>query len=168
MLSMISRMLKPRRILEVGTFTGYSAICLSEGLAENGVLITIDKNHELQEMVQRYFKEAGISSQVDYIIGDAMEVIPELDGTFDLIYLDADKENYCNYFDLLIEKVNPGGYLLADNVLWSGKVLEDSPNKLDRETLGIKEFNQKVHNDQRVENVLLPIRDGLMLLRKNL
>jgi predicted O-methyltransferase YrrM len=97
-----------------------------------------------------------------------MEVIPELDGTFDLIYLDADKENYCNYFDLLIEKVNPGGYLLADNVLWSGKVLEDSPNKLDRETLGIKEFNQKVHNDQRVENVLLPIRDGLMLLRKNL
>ncbi|GJM29107.1 MAG: O-methyltransferase [Cyclobacteriaceae bacterium] len=167
-LAMFSQMIKPQRILEIGTFTGYSAICMAEGLVEGGELITIDINHELQDMVQQYFLEAGISSSVKCVLGDAMEVIPTLQGTFDLVYLDADKENYCNYLDLIIEKVAPGGYILADNVLWYGKVLESIPKKLDRETMAIKEFNKKVIDDPRVENVLLPVRDGLMLIRKNI
>lgn len=165
-LSMISNMIKPQRILEIGTYTGYSAICLAEGLKQGGEIITIDKNAELREMVNQYLRDAEITNQVNFILGDAMEVIPNLQGTFDLIYLDADKENYSNYYDLIIDRVNPGGYILADNVLWSGKVLEDSSGKLDVETRAIKEFNLKVQQDQRVDNVLLPIRDGLMLIRK--
>ena len=168
LLSMFAHMIKPRRILEIGTFTGYSAICMAEGLAKGGEIITIDKNHELQEMVKHYLDEAGISSQVNLIIGDAMKEIPKLQGTFDLVYLDADKENYVKYFQLIIDLVNPGGYILADNVLWYGKVLEDSDKKLDVETRAIKEFNQMVQNDQRVENVLLPIRDGIMVIRKSI
>ena len=117
-------------------------------------------------MVKDYLEEAGLSDKVRLIIGDAMKVIPELDGTFDLVYLDADKENYCKYFDLIIDRVASGGYILADNVLWYGKVLENNPKKLDAETMAIREFNQLVHNDSRVENVLLPIRDGIMILRK--
>lgn len=165
-LSMFSHMIRPKRILEIGTFTGYSAICMAEGLAEDGELITIDKNRELEDMVINYLREADLDSKVHCIIGDAIEVIPELKGTFDLIYLDADKENYCNYFELIIDRLNPGGYLLADNVLWYGKVLDNFSKKPDRETAAIKEFNQLVHKDARVENVLLPIRDGIMILRK--
>lgn len=167
LLAMFSQMIKPRRVLEIGTFTGYSAICLAEGLAEGGKIITIDKNEQLKDMVEEYLKEAGVNSKVDFIIGDAMEEIPKLEGSFDLIYLDADKENYSNYYELVIDRLETGGYLLADNVLWHGKVLEEDTGKLDTETKAIKEFNQLVNENPRVENVLIPIRDGLTILRKS-
>jgi predicted O-methyltransferase YrrM len=141
---------------------------MAEGLADDGEIITIDKNHQLQEMVETYLDEANIRNKVHFILGDAMKEIPKLEGSFDLVYLDADKEHYADYFDLIINRVNPGGYILADNVLWYGKVLEADEKKLDAETRSIKEFNQMVSNDQRIENVLLPIRDGLMVIRKTI
>ena len=162
-LSMISRMVKPNRILEIGTYTGYSAICMAEGLAPGGQLITIDINDELEKRVRGYFSEAGLTNIVDYRIGNAMEIVPQLQVTFDLCFIDADKENYSNYYDLVIDKMTSGGYILADNVLWSGKVLSEKP---DKDTRAIIEFNKKVHDDPRVESVLLPIRDGIMILRK--
>jgi caffeoyl-CoA O-methyltransferase len=162
-LSMISSMIKPRTILEIGTYTGYSALCLAEGLVENGTLITIDINEELEEQVSNYFKESSFESNIDYRIGDATKIIPELKEKFDLVFIDADKENYGRYFDLVIDRVNLNGFILADNVLWSGKVLDTKP---DKDTRAILEFNKKVQNDDRVENVLLPIRDGMMLIRR--
>jgi caffeoyl-CoA O-methyltransferase len=156
-------MIQPEKILEIGTYTGYSAICLAEGLKKDGLLFTIDINEELHPMVSNWFEKAGISEKVKYQIGDAIHIIPTLDFAFDLVFIDADKENYSNYFDLVIDKVRTGGYILADNVLWSGKVVEQNP---DKETRAIMEFNDKVQADERVENVLLPIRDGLMLMRK--
>ena len=162
-LSMISCMARPRVILEIGTYTGYSAICLAEGLQENGKLITIDINEELRDRVTGYFREAGLHDRIDYRIGNAAEIIPELTEKFDLVFIDADKENYARYFDLVIDRVNLNRLILADNVLWSGKVLSDKP---DKDTRAIVEFNAKVQADKRVENVLLPIRDGIMLMRK--
>jgi caffeoyl-CoA O-methyltransferase len=162
-LSMISCMIKPNAILEIGTYTGYSALCLAEGLSQNGKLITIDINEELEEQVRNYFKESSFESKIDYRIGDATKIIPELKEKFDLVFIDADKENYCRYFDLVIDRVNLNGFILADNVLWSGKVLDAKP---DKDTKAILEFNRKVQDDDRVENVLLPIRDGMMLIRK--
>lgn len=162
-LSMISCMAQPRLILEIGTYTGYSAICLAEGLHENGKLITIDINEELYDRVSGYFAAAGLEDRIDYRIGNATEVIGELKGKFDLVFIDADKENYSRYFDLVIDRVNLNGLILADNVLWSGKVLDAKPHK---DTRAIVEFNAKVQADERVENVLLPIRDGMMLMRK--
>jgi len=162
-LSMISKMIRPKNILEIGTYTGYSAICLAEGLAPQGKLITLDVNEELETKVHGYFRQAGLEQVIDYRIGNALKMIPTINETFDLVFIDADKENYSNYFDLVIDKVAPGGYLLADNVLWSGKVLG---NKLDKDTRAILEFNKKVQDDQRVENVLVPIRDGILMMRK--
>lgn len=162
-LSMISHMVKPKTILEIGTYTGYSAICLAEGLHPEGKLITIDINEELEGMVRENFKEAGFEAMTDYLIGNALDIIPTLDYSFDLVFIDADKENYNNYYDLVFDKVTLGGFLLADNVLWSGKVLDPKP---DKDTRAIKAFNKKVQDDPRVENVLLPIRDGIMLMRK--
>jgi predicted O-methyltransferase YrrM len=162
-LSMISCMVRPRVILEIGTYTGYSAICLAEGLQENGKLITIDVNEELHDRVSTYFREAGLQDRIDYRIGNAAEVIPRLNEKFDLVFIDADKENYARYFDLVIDRVNLNGFLLADNVLWSGKVLQPKP---DKDTRAIVDFNAKIQADKRVENVLLPIRDGIMLMRK--
>ncbi len=162
-LSMISCMIRPKVILEIGTFTGYSALCLAEGLQENGKLITIDINEELSDRVNGYFREAKMEKRIDYRIGDATRIIPELKETFDLVFIDADKENYARYFDLVIDRVNLNGFILADNVLWSGKVLMEKP---DKDTRAIIDFNEKVQRDKRVENVLLPIRDGLMLMRK--
>ena len=162
-LSMISCMVRPRVILEIGTYTGYSAICLAEGLQENGKLITIDINEELYDRVNAYFQEGGLGDRIDYRIGDAAQILPQIDEKFDLVFIDADKENYSGYFDLVIDRVNLGGFILADNVLWSGKVLEQKP---DKDTRAILEFNAKIHRDKRVENVLLPIRDGIMLMRK--
>lgn len=162
-LSMISHMVKPRTILEIGTYTGYSAICLAEGLHPEGKLITIDINEELEGMVRENFNEAGFEAMIDYLIGNALDIIPTLDYSFDLVFIDADKENYNNYYDLVFDKVTLGGFLLADNVLWSGKVLDPKP---DKDTRAIKAFNKKVQDDPRVENVLLPIRDGIMLMRK--
>ena len=162
-LSLFSKMLNPTYILEIGTFTGYSAICLAEGLAENGKLITLDINEEFEQIARSYFTESGLEDKIELLIGNALELIPNLTQLFDLVFIDADKENYSNYFDLVIDKVSPGGIIIADNVLWSGKVVEEKP---DTETKALMDYVEKVHNDDRVENVLLPIRDGLMICRK--
>lgn len=162
-LSMISNMIRPKRILEIGTYTGYSALCLAEGLSPDGKLITIDINEELEDSVRQYFEEGGMTGKIDYRIGNAVKIIPALKETFDLVFIDADKENYSNYFDLVIGKVRQNGFILADNVLWSGKVLDTKP---DKDTKAILDFNRKILEDQRVENVLLPIRDGIMMIRK--
>jgi len=164
-LKMISRMIKPEKILEIGTFTGYSAICLAEGLSENGILHTIEINPELEEIILKYFNEAGVSEKIYLHIGDAVEVIPSLDETFDLVFIDADKENYLNYYNLVFDKVKKGGFIIADNVLWDGKVLNE-PLPFDTETKAIREFNSFVQLDERVENLLLPLRDGLMIINK--
>jgi len=165
LLRMISKMIAPKKILEIGTFTGYSAICLAEGPADRGVLDTIEVNPELEEMIMRYFTEARITDKVKLHIGNALEIIPKLNGPFDLAFIDADKENYLNYYKLIFDKVKKGGFILADNVLWGGKVLKKTPSS-DTDTNGIKEFNEFVRNDDRVSNLLLPIRDGLMVMMK--
>jgi predicted O-methyltransferase YrrM len=156
-------MVKPTTILEIGTYTGYSALSLAEGLKPGGKLITIDINEELENTVLGYFKTSGFSDAIDYRIGNALEIIPTLQTNFDLVFIDADKENYTRYYDLVINHVPLGGYILADNVLWSGKVLDEKP---DKDTKAIKDFNRKVQDDKRIENVLLPVRDGIMLMRK--
>lgn len=163
LLAMFSNMIKPKNILEIGTYTGYSAICLAEGLQAGGKLVTIDINEELEDRVRQYFKKANIESSVDFRIGKAAEIIPSLPMKFDLVFIDADKENYCSYFDLVIDRVNLNGFILADNVLWSGKVLNSNP---DKDTRAILAFNEKVYADSRVENVLLPVRDGIMIMQK--
>ena len=165
LLSMFSNMVKPEKILEIGTYTGYATICLAEGLSENGIIHTIEKNIELENFASKYFAKTGIQNKVKFHLGNALDIIPKLDETFDLVFIDADKENYSKYFQLIIDKVKPGGLIIADNVLWGGKVIENVPDK-DKETLGIVEFNELVNNDERVENLMLPFRDGLMLMRK--
>ena len=162
-LSLLSKMIKPRNILEIGTYTGYSALCLAEGLTPGGKLFTIDINEELESRVRNYFDEAGMNDKIQYSVGDAVEIISTLPGPFDFVFLDADKENYARYFDLVIDKIPSGGFILADNVLWSGKVLNQ---KLDKDTKAIKAFNNKIQEDERVENVLLPVRDGIMIIRR--
>jgi caffeoyl-CoA O-methyltransferase len=164
-LSMICHMIKPEAILEIGTYTGYSAICMAEGLRSGGKLYTLDINEELETMVRKYFREAALENRIDYRIGNALDLIPSLDIMFDLVFIDADKENYLNYYHLVFDKVKAGGYIIADNVLWSGKVVEKS-DKTDKDTKALMEFNDYVHQDKRVENILLPLRDGLMILRK--
>lgn len=166
LLSMFSHMMRPKQVLEVGTYTGYSAMCLAEGLQEDGTLYTIDINEELEDTVRGYIKEAGLSESVKYYIGNALEIIPTIDATFDLVFIDADKYNYATYYDLVIDRVRSGGYIIADNVLWSGKVLEKYRRKLDEDTAALLDFNKKVQDDPRVENILLPVRDGLMIARK--
>ena len=165
LLSMISQMIQPKSILEIGTYTGYSAICLAKGLGIDGVIHTIEKNPEHETMAKKYFLEAGIEHQVNYHPGNAMDIIPELKEVFDLVFIDADKDNYLNYYNLVLDKLKPGGYILVDNVLWSGKVLT-KPDSKDKEALGIIEFNDFIQQDEQVDNVLLPMRDGLMLIRK--
>ncbi len=162
-LSMISHSMTPKNILEVGTYTGYSAICLAEGLQPDGKLVTIDVNEELESRVRNYFEEAGLNHKIDYRIGNAAQIIPSLNLVFDLVFIDADKENYSKYYDLVFDKVRSGGLILADNVLWSGKVTKPKP---DKDTRALLEFNQKVMDDPRVENLLLPLRDGIMMIRK--
>lgn len=162
-LKMMSYMVRPKRILEIGTYTGYSAICLSKGLSKDGHLHTIDINEELEDMVRRYFKEAKVEKQISYHLGNALDIIPTIDETFDLVFIDADKINYSNYYDLVFKKVKVGGFIIADNVLWSGKVCQE---KHDKDTAAIHAYNQKINEDERVENYLVPIRDGLMVARK--
>lgn len=162
-LAMVSHMIRPSHVLEIGTYTGYSALCLAEGLLPEGKLITLDINEELEDKVRGYFKASEYGAQIDYRIGDARKIIPNLSETFDLVFIDADKESYGLYYDLVIEKLRPGGFILVDNVLWSGKVVE---GKQDKDTRNMIEFNRKIQDDHRIENVLLPIRDGIMMIRK--
>ena len=164
-LSMFSKMIQPQVILEIGTYTGYSAICLEEGLKENGKLYTIDINEELESMSSSYFEKAGIQHKVKQFIGNAIDIIPTINDHFDLVFIDADKENYSNYFDMVIDKMPIGGFIIADNVLWSGKVTEEVKAN-DTETQALKDYNSKIHQSDRVENILLPIRDGLMICQK--
>ena len=163
-LSMFSKMIRPDRILEIGTYTGYSALCLAEGLTPNGKLVTIDINEELAPRVRSYFLASEFSEQIDYKIGAAMELLPTLNEKWDIVFIDADKHNYINYYHLVFPMVNIGGYIIADNVLWSGKVI-DSTQK-DKDTQLLREYNRLNHEDERVEEVLFPIRDGLMVSRK--
>lgn len=164
-LRMFSQMICPKNILEIGTYTGYSALCMVDGLEEGSKLVTIDVNEELQDIIKRYVDKAGKQDAIDFRVGNALEIIPTLAMKFDLIFIDADKENYCNYFDLVFNQLNPGGYIIADNVLWSGKVLEDD-SKLDKDTIALKDYAKKIKSDPRVENVMMPIRDGLLIARK--
>jgi len=165
-LEMFTKMLNPDVILEIGTYTGYSAVCMARGLSKYGKLITLDINDELEEMVRGFFQKGGLTDKIDYRLGNALELIPGLEGNFDMVFIDADKMNYGRYYDLVIERVNPGGIILADNVLWSGKVLVEKGAKIDKDTKAILDYNAMVQDDARVENVLLPIRDGIMMARK--
>lgn len=164
MLSMISKLINPKHILEIGTYTGYATLCLAEGLANDGTVDTIDINEELVSIQNKYFERSDYRDNIRQHLGMALDIIPTLDKKFDLVFIDADKANYANYFDVVLPKMNPGGVILSDNVLWSGKVLaEAKPN--DKSTVALKAYNEKINNDSRVETVLLPIRDGLTITR---
>tara|TARA_B100000809_G_scaffold261729_1_gene311185 strand:- start:3812 stop:4453 length:642 start_codon:yes stop_codon:yes gene_type:complete len=164
-LSMLSHMIRPKTILEIGTYTGYSAICMAEGLEDGGKIHTIDINEELESMVKKYIDKAGLQDTITNHVGNAMDILPTLPDTFDLVFIDADKTNYANYYDLVFDQVTKGGYIIADNVLWSGKVADGEKNK-DNDTQALIAYSEKIHNDDRVQNVLFPIRDGLMIARK--
>lgn len=165
MLELISCMVKPLAILEIGTFTGYSTICLAKGLHPGGHIYTIERNDELEETAMKYFIKAGIQDCIVYYKGEAADIIPSINEDFDLVYIDGDKKDYPLFYNLVIDKVKPGGLIIADNVLWYGKVINDQ-KCMDKDTLGIHRFNETVNNDARVENLLLPLRDGLMLIQK--
>ena len=163
-LSMISKMIKPMNIIEVGTFTGYSTLCLAEGLKKNGKIHTIDINEEYAEFAKKYFIMSDYKNKINQYVGDATKIIPKIKYNFQLAFIDADKTNYSKYYDLIFKKLDINGYIIADNVLWSGKVTE---NRKDKETNSIHNFNNIVMNDNRIENILLPIRDGLMVVQVN-
>jgi predicted O-methyltransferase YrrM len=163
-LSMLSKLIRPVNILEIGTYTGYSALCLCEGMQENGILHTIDIKEELVDFQRKHFDKSPWGNQIVQYLGEALDIIPTIDTKFDLVFIDADKENYINYFELIVPKMNKGGIILSDNVLWSGKVLEPL-QKNDLSTKILLEYNQLLKNDPRVETVLLPIRDGLTVSR---
>ncbi|MGL4631791.1 MAG: O-methyltransferase [Leadbetterella sp.] len=164
LLSLLSKLKQPKNVLEIGTFTGYSAICLAEGLAENGTVITIEANEELEGTIKNNFGKAGLSSKIQLILGNAIEVIPTLKQTFDLVFIDADKKNYLSYYKMVIDKVNSGGLILSDNVLWDSKVYQSSYQ--DDTTKHLREYNDFLHQDTRTEKVLIPLRDGLFVSRK--
>jgi len=165
LLEMISKMIKPQNILELGTFTAYSAICLAKGLKINGKLYTIEYNEELEFYIKKNIKKANLHNKIKYYIGDALEIIPKLDIKFDLIFIDADKRDYLKYYNAIFDKINNGGYIIVDNVFWNGKVLEEIKEN-DLYTKGVVELNNFIKTDNRVEKITLPIRDGLMILRK--
>lgn len=167
LLSIISKLVSPKVILEIGTYTGYSALCLAEGLAKGGKLITIDKNEELEPIVTKYFKLSDYSAQLEPMIGNAIEIIPTIEEKLDLVFIDADKSNYINYFNMIVDKLNPGGIILSDNVLWSGKIVEPTAEK-DVDTKILKEYNKLINEDPRLETILLPIRDGLTISRRRI
>jgi caffeoyl-CoA O-methyltransferase len=165
LLSMISKLIQPKTILEIGTYTGYSALCLAEGMhKENGLLITLDRNEELYDFQKKYFDKSPFKNQIQQKVGNALDIIPTLDYKFDLVFIDADKSNYIHYFHLIIDKMNSGGVILSDNVLWSGKVVEKL-NPKDKDTAVLLEYNKLLNTDPRLETVLLPIRDGLTISR---
>ena len=163
-LAMISKLVAPRTVLEIGTYTGYSALCLAEGLRSNGVLYTIDKNEELENFAKKYFTLSIFKDRILQHVGNALDIIPKIDDKFDLVFIDADKSNYINYFHLVIDNMNQGGIIISDNVLWSGKVLQEvSPD--DEDTAALIEYNKLLKSDSRIETLLLPIRDGLSVSR---
>lgn len=164
-LTMLSKMIQPARILEIGTFTGYSAICLAKGLQKNGQLITIEIDDELESIAAKYFRKAGLENSIEQRIGSALDIIPTLDFSFDLVFIDADKREYIEYFKLIFDKIPSGGYFIADNTLWSGKVLEKLAAD-DHQTKGIIDFNIFIKNNKSVEKVILPLRDGMTIIRK--
>tara|TARA_B100000809_G_C15132490_1_gene529104 strand:- start:68 stop:709 length:642 start_codon:yes stop_codon:yes gene_type:complete len=163
-LSMLSKLIQPKNILEIGTYTGYSALCMAEGMLLEGTLHTIDRNEELYDFQRKYFDKSEYGSQIKQYVGNALEIIPTIDDKFDLVFIDADKSNYTKYFNLIIDKMNKGGVILSDNVLWSGKVLEKL-NPKDIDTAALIEYNKLLNKDKRIETVLLPIRDGLTISR---
>lgn len=163
-LAMISKLIQPKTILEIGTYTGYSALCLAEGMQKSGTLHTIDRNEELYDLQRKYFDKSDYGSQIKQYVGQALEIIPSIDTKFDLVFIDADKNNYSNYFNMVIDKMNRGGVILSDNVLWSGKVIEKIQTK-DVDTPALIEYNKLLKEDARIETVLLPIRDGLTISR---
>lgn len=164
-LYMLTKLIHPKRILELGTFTGYSALCLAEAISDDGVVDTIEVNDELEDFIKDSFNLTPLGDKIKLHIGNALDIIPTLNHTYDLVLLDANKRSYCEYYELIFDKVNPGGVILADNVLWDGKVLSE-PIPKDAQTKGIKEFNALIKKDQRVEKVILPVRDGLTIIRK--
>jgi len=163
-LSMLSKMIQPKDILEIGTYTGYSSLCFAEGLAEGGHIITIDKNEELEDLVHDFVSRSEYKDQIKCMVGDAMKIVPQLKRSFDLVFIDADKGNYLNYYSMVMNKIRKGGYIIIDNVLWSGKVL-DKVQDNDEDTKVLIELNKTIHEDSRVEEVMLPIRDGLFVVR---
>lgn len=163
-LAMLSKLIQPKIILEIGTYTGYSALCLSEGLDSKGTLYSIDKNEELFDFAQKYFHQTKYKTQIKQLLGNALDIIPSIDEKFDLVFIDADKFNYSNYFELIINKMNSGGIILSDNVLWSGKVLE-KPDTKDIDTIALIKYNKLLKEDKRIETIVLPIRDGLTISR---
>ncbi|MEI6124029.1 MAG: O-methyltransferase [Bacteroidota bacterium] len=165
LLQFLSNMIQPQAILEIGTFTGYSAICLAQGLKSEGKLHTIERDPELEEICRKYIALAGFEEKIHLHIGDALQIVPQLNIKFDLIFIDCDKEIYCEVYNLVFDKLKPGGYILADNVLWHGKIFDEHEQN-DKETKGIIKFNTHVRNDKRAENFLLPFRDGLMIIKK--
>jgi len=165
-LEMLVKMTGAKKVLEIGTFTGYATICMARGLSEGGTIQTLDKNEELEKMVRGFFKLSGLEDKIDYRLGHALELLADSTDIFDFVFIDADKQNYPRYYDLIIERIRPGGLIVADNILWSGKVLAENRKKLDKDTAAIMAFNKKVKEDPRVENVVLPIRDGITLARK--
>ena len=163
-LAVLSKLIKPKNILEIGTYTGYATLCFAEGLTSDGKIITIDKNEELETLQNKYFEKSGFRKQITQLVGNAIEIIPTINEKFDLVFIDADKSNYINYFHLIIDKMNSGGIILSDNVLWSGKVVEALDPK-DVDTKVLLAYNKLMNEDPRIETVLLPIRDGLTLSR---
>lgn len=163
-LSMLSKIIAPKTILEIGTFTGYATLCLAEGLQKEGCIHTIDNNEELEDFQKKYFEKSDCKNQIHTHLGNALDIIPTIDSTFDLVFIDADKPNYINYWEMIVPRMNKGGIILSDNVLWSGKVIEEVKAN-DRSTQTLLAFNQRAKEDERVETVLLPIRDGLTLSR---
>ena len=166
LLSLFSKMIRPKAILEIGTYTGYAALCLAEGLDKEGVLHTIDINEELETRITRFFKESDYKDNITLHIGNALDIIPNLKEEFQLVFIDADKDNYINYYKLLIDRLPNGAIIMADNVLWSGKVIDHKQLAEDKDTQTLDEFNKMVQQDPRVENILLPVRDGIMVARK--
>ena len=165
MLKMFCRMLRPERILEIGAFTGYATLCMAEALSDTGIIHTIEIDDELEDFILKYFNESEYREKIKLHIGDALTIIPELNETFDLVFIDADKRLYSEYYDLVFDKVRSGGMIIADNTLWNGKVLE-APHPADKQTIGIQKFNDKIANDKRIEKVIIPLRDGLTLIWK--
>ncbi|MEO0311321.1 MAG: hypothetical protein RIQ89_978 [Bacteroidota bacterium] len=164
-LSFFSNMIGPKKILEIGTFTGYASICLAEGLQEGGTITTIEINDELKELAQSHISQLGWNNRVNLLFGNALDIIPQLKETFDLVFIDADKINYKNYYELILPKVRTGGFIIFDNVLWGGKILE-APQQMDKDTYNMFKLNKEILEDERVLNLMLPIRDGLMICKK--